>query len=127
MKCYEKPKTAQKEDNKTIDILGTTYTIKSQKRAENKQFTADEYMDGYTDYSIKEIVICDQESEDGCMEDLKAYEDQVLRHEIVHAFLFESGLHACSDWATNEEIVDWLAIQIPKIIKAIKEVAVGKR
>lgn len=105
-----------------IDILGTEYKVRLfVKPEDDKNFQADEYMDGYTDYSTKTIVIKQQEQEDGCMEDLRAYREQVLRHEIVHAFLFESGLHASSDWATNEEIVDWIAIQLPKIIKVIQD------
>ena len=49
-----------------------------------------------------------------------------MRHEITHAFLNESGLDAnASDtdcWAKNEEMVDWFAIQSPKIYKAFNEV-----
>ena len=44
-----------------------------------------------------------------------------MRHEIIHAFLCESGLAENSDWATNEELVDWIAIQAPKLIKAWKD------
>ena len=49
-----------------------------------------------------------------------------LRHEILHAFLFESGLDAGSiatygPWANNEEMVDWFAIQSPKIFKVYSE------
>ena len=44
----------------------------------------------------------------------------VLRHELIHAFLFESGLdqnsNLCESWAINEEMVDWMAIQMPKIM-----------
>jgi len=51
---------------------------------------------------------------------------QVLRHEIIHAFLYESGLYGSSlssdRWALNEEMVDWLAIQFPKILKAFEDV-----
>lgn len=50
---------------------------------------------------------------------------QVLRHEIVHAFLYESGLDGSTwkthGWAVNEEMVDWIAIQFPKILKAFQE------
>jgi hypothetical protein len=50
---------------------------------------------------------------------------RVVRHEIVHAFLMESGLDESSNpadaWATNEEMVDWFARQGPKIYKAWKE------
>ena len=55
----------------------------------------------------------------------KAQNDVVIRHEIIHAFLFESGLaqntNDVESWAMNEEMVDWLAIQFPKLLKAFKE------
>lgn len=49
-----------------------------------------------------------------------------LRHEIMHAFLNESGLSDSSNrfdgaWAKNEEMVDWLAIQSPKIFSTFKK------
>lgn len=40
---------------------------------------------------------------------------QVIRHEMVHAFLYESGLNTECDWANSEEMVDWLALKIGKI------------
>ena len=43
---------------------------------------------------------------------------EVLRHEIIHAFLFESGL---DDLGSNEELVDWIAKQFPKMTKAFEE------
>ena len=59
-------------------------------------------------------------------QDLEYYQKTVLRHEIIHAFLFESGLAgSCNvwdgSWAENEEMVDWIAMQLPKIIQACKE------
>ena len=48
----------------------------------------------------------------------------MIRHEIIHAFLYESGMKECSSatqsWVENEEMVDWFAIQIPKIVKKNK-------
>ena len=38
------------------------------------------------------------------------YTKSCLRHEIAHAFLHESGLSSNSEWAMNEEIVDWIAL-----------------
>jgi len=55
------------------------------------------------------------------MEDLEKYRKQVIRHELVHAFLFESGLDA-SSWGKNEEIVDWIAIQSLKLFEAFMKV-----
>jgi hypothetical protein len=51
---------------------------------------------------------------------------QTLRHEIVHAFFNESGLSDSSaspanGWAKFEEMVDWIAIQGPKIYAAWHE------
>lgn len=50
---------------------------------------------------------------------------RVLRHEIIHAFFNESGLSDDSNnvtaWAKNEEMVDWFAIQSPKVFKVFQE------
>ena len=35
-------------------------------------------------------------------------------------FLFESGLAENSEWAQNEEMVDFFAIQFPKLMEAFK-------
>ena len=47
-----------------------------------------------------------------------------MRHEIVHAYLFESGLAECSSnitsLAQNEEMVDWIARQIPKMKRTME-------
>ncbi|MFD1464645.1 hypothetical protein ACFQ4L_00875 [Lapidilactobacillus mulanensis] len=42
------------------------------------------------------------------------------RHELIHAFLCESGLAENSDWAQNEEVVDWIARQFPKLFETFK-------
>jgi hypothetical protein len=48
-----------------------------------------------------------------------------LRHEIIHCFLHESGVWGSSSgadsWAMNEEMVDWIAMQFPKILKVFKQ------
>lgn len=38
--------------------------------------------------------------------------------------LHESGLSSNSEWAMNEEIVDWIALQLPKIIGICNELAI---
>ena len=57
----------------------------------------------------------------GSKGNLELQEQKNLRHEIIHAFLFESGLAENSEWAQNEEMVDWIAKQGPKLIKAWQE------
>ena len=105
---------------KTISILGSKWTIKEQPEAENELLKD---CDGYCDWTIKEIVV---EREDyGTLKDMQMYINKVLRHEIIHAFLFESGLDECSvkaeSWAKNETMVDWVARQGQKIYKAWQE------
>ena len=48
-----------------------------------------------------------------------------LRHEIVHAFLSESGLQSNLEhnqrFGHEETMVDWIAIQFPKMLEVFKE------
>lgn len=107
-----------------INILGTEYTIKEKALKEDELLDT---RDGYTDWSTREIVVRrEQEWEDANLGNMEAYIRETLRHEIVHAFLFESGLDASvnsvfGSWAKNEEMVDWFAIQGQKIYKAWQE------
>ena len=51
--------------------------------------------------------------------------EKELRHEIIHAFLSESGLQSnfehSQQFGHEETIVDWFAIQFPKIFKVFQE------
>lgn len=106
-----------------VDILGTEYTIKRRKEADDPKLKD---CDGYCDSSIKRIVVETFERDALSKEDLWQYEKEVLRHEIVHAFLDESGLRSCTHscdqgWARNEEMVDWIALQAPKMLRAFQQ------
>lgn len=106
-----------------VNILGTEYTVEFRKDDQKLKENAD----GYCDTSIKLIVVDDFEPDEMSKENLDGYKLQVLRHEIIHAFMFESGLDVNSccfegGWAANEEMIDWFAIQSPKIFKAFKDV-----
>ena len=81
-------------------------------------------MNGYCDITTKEIVIEKIKEDKFTVKDIKAFKDKVLRHEIIHAFLYESGLYTNTEnqWAVNEEIVDWFAIQLPKITKVLDKI-----
>lgn len=101
-----------------INILGTNYDIILKKTGEDEKFKTS---DGYIDTSTKEIVIEDMMPDANTKSNLDAYKKQIIRHEIIHGFLFESGLDNCSGWAINEEMVDFFAIQFEKIYKACRE------
>lgn len=109
--------------NNKVNILGTEYKIEL--RTE-KQDCKLEKIDGYCDYSIKTIVAKKYETKEwDDLQDLDFTYRRKLRHEIIHAFIYESGLwcnsYGVSSWAENEEMTDWIAIQFPKIYKVFKE------
>lgn len=112
-----------------VDILGTPWQISVRGYTEDpyfKQYNAD----GYCSNPEKLIVVCDastdpmkeKENPYFVVESMKA----CLRHEIVHAFFYESGLGESSAanrgaWAINEEMVDWIGQQATKIHRAFED------
>lgn len=101
----------------TVNVLGTEYTIKESNKVEDQDL---ETCDGYCDTSTKTIVIDTFKDSPGSLGDLGTYKKKVLRHELSHAFLYESGL-SCNSWAKDEEIVDWIALQFHKLLKAFEQ------
>ena len=101
-----------------INILGTEYDFETTSAKEDVRLCGN---DGYTDFYEKAIrVENDYNTNDpSIVKDLGEYQAKVARHELVHAFFFESGLR---DWAEDENLVDWLAIQFPKMLAAFQEV-----
>lgn len=115
---------------KKIDVLGAEYEICTHKISEDNTLKQNHWA-GYCNEFTKQIVLSDfTEQEffpDMTENEIEAYKKSILRHEIVHAFLNESGLSAntlqvSEAWAKNEEMVDWIAIQFPKILEAFKSV-----
>ena len=104
-------------NTKTVNVLGTDYSVILANEQEEPRLCN---VDGFCDDSAKEIYVDDMskaaQSTDS-KKDLLAYRNKVIRHELTHAMLSESGLQSESDWARNEEIVDWIAIQGPKLAK----------
>ena len=103
-----------------INVLGTKYEISEKNRIQDKYLSK---CDGYCDKTSKKIVVIKQDDE--CeIENFDSYLKQIKRHEIIHAFLYESGLGA--DWTHpefghDETYVDWFASQFPKIHRAFTE------
>ena len=106
-------------ENTTVDILGTEYTIINEEFKDNE-------CDGYCDYTSKEIHIRNDNVND--VGNFDYLTKKQLRHEIIHAFLSESGLQAnyehYKQFGHEETIVDWFAIQSPKIFKAFMKLGI---
>lgn len=113
-----------KNMTKKVCILGTDYTMFFENDEKEPRLKENW---GFCDFHAKEIYIRDdinKETVDSCR-NLEDFKKKVMRHEILHAFLYESGLREntfkSNAWAENEEMVDWIAIQFPKLVKIYKE------
>lgn len=104
-----------------LNILGSEWTI------EYRNADIDPILQdgngGYTDPSINLIVISNKGKDDDVV-DFSKIQKRYLRHEIVHAFLFESGLgfnFEHNEFGHEETMIDWIAIQFSKILEVFKE------
>ena len=120
-----------KLEGKVISVLGVDYTLIFTEKGTNQKLLSSD-CDGICDEFDKNIYINDDYLYDDIHNEFtnnsEVYMKQVLRHEITHAFLFESGLYAntnsCDAWSRNEEMLDWFAIQSPKIFKVFRQLAI---
>ncbi len=112
-----------------VNILGTEYKIEMHKISEDEEMKENDWS-GYCNESTKTIIYADTSENEyfPYMSDIEKeiYTKSTLRHEITHAFLNESGLSDNANcysrsWAKNEEMIDWIAIQSPKIFKVFQE------
>ena len=106
-----------------VSILGTEYSIFFKDEKDDPKL---KNCDGYMDGSVKRIVVGIFEPDEMSIKNLEDYSKQVVRHEIIHAFFYESGLWASSGgvdhWAQSEEMTDYIAMQFTKMIKAFNDV-----
>lgn len=118
--------------NTKINVLGMEYRIETHKVSEDS-YLEENKLAGYCGEEEKLIVVADMSEEKyftGMDEKAQeTYWKKTLRHEIMHAFFNESGLSDSSNqyggaWAKNEEMVDWFAIQSPKIFKVYLELGI---
>lgn len=114
---------------KKINVLGAEYTIRFYDYKDKPIFEKRGVV-GYHNGIDKEIAVVLMNThpafEDETEEHCRLIEKDTLRHEITHAFFYQSGLAESSlqfdaGWATNEEMVDWIALQFPKMLKAFQD------
>lgn len=79
---------------------------------------------GWCDPRVREIVVI---THDPDMALPKEYLKQTLRHELLHAFFFTlghdfNGLTFDGSWSTNEEMIQFMAVNIPRLVKIYREV-----
>lgn len=102
-----------------VDILGTEYKIifdTPQEREANPKY---DDCNGYAELLSKVIHVSDcsdLKDDKETMEKINLFRERVLRHEIIHAFLYESGMS--EEYVRDEELVHWLSVQFPKMAAA---------
>lgn len=103
--------------DKKVNILGQEYNLVIEKDGKAQKMNAD----GLCEFLSKEIILNDFDEDFETLRNVNDYRKRTLRHELIHAFIYESGLNCSSEWAKNEEMVDFFAIQFPKMVKVFED------
>lgn len=111
---------------KTVNILGTEYTIEYVDKFPDYLSEFEDTADALFNAFDRTIFVKNANEKDITEKGKERKAKKNLRHEIFHAFLYESGLSSntyghIGAWAEHEEMVDWFAIQSPKIFKVFQE------
>lgn len=108
-------------DNKKVDILGSKWNII---HTDEKNYDAD----AECDYTNKTITIWQGNFDMYTYAKPMEHYNRILRHELLHAYLFECG---CGNEITSnvnnhdEFIIDWFARMWPRIKKTYKQLNIG--
>lgn len=119
MEIAEKKEVEPRKQIVSVDILGASYKVVFETEQENPKLKG---LDGYCDWTALTISINKILLTDGYLDDLanKEFEiKKVIRHELIHAFLMESGM---TKYSEDEVLVEWIAAQFDKIDFAIKAI-----
>lgn len=109
-----------------VNVLGTEYGLwMNVPEEEDKPL---EHCSGYCDKTTKRIVIA-KVGKECTLGNPSEYVKYVIRHELIHAFLFESGIGGDTTWDIPgeehpEHMVQWIAMQFPKIMKLFETIGV---
>lgn len=101
---------------RSVMVAGVPYSIQLVPHG-TYDTIADDTNEGMCDYTVKEIVAHDPTMEAREGDDMKNLEfitNNTVKHELVHAFLFETGN---SEYAEDEKLVKLIALSIEKLHK----------
>lgn len=101
---------------KSVIVAGVPYSIQLVPEG-TYPIIGNDSNEGICDYTVKEILVHDATMEAREGDDMKNLEfitNNTVKHELVHAFLFETGN---SDYAADEKLVELIALSIEKLHK----------
>ena len=115
-----------READARVNVLGTEYEIYLNV-PEDVDATL-KVCQGYCDKTTKRVCV-GKLGEECNLGNPTEYVKYVIRHELIHAFLFESGIGGDTVWDIDgeehpEHMVEWIGMQFPKIMKAYQELGV---
>lgn len=105
----------------TVDILGVEYDFV--RNADPVEYPIMDIRDamGYAEVNGKRIIIGELIPEVGGAEDISEAVDETMRHEIIHGFVYESGLYFPSV-EEEERIVTWIARMFPRLLRSFRQI-----
>ena len=101
-----------------VPILGEIWSVKLVHDKDDRTFKKNNNYAGYCDPTTREMIIS-VDSIDGNVNNPKKAIRHTIAHELVHAYMSESGL--LNDWehshrfGQDETTVDWIAWQLQKM------------
>lgn len=109
-----------------VNILGTEYEIRFVDKFPDYLSEYEESADALCNFFDRTIFVKNDTEKDITDKGRERKSKKNLRHEIYHAFLYESGLSSNTygnfgAWAEFEEMIDWHAIMSPKVFKVFQE------
>lgn len=111
-------------EDKKITVLGQEYKLL---KGNENQYPVLKDANGYVDLYAKKIII--DETFETPESNFKSERpdlalNHLYRHEIIHAFFSESGINYNLSNDEEESLVDWIALQFPKMKKLFAELGV---
>jgi len=102
-----------------VNILGSEYDVLFKSIEEDENL---DELNAYCDSSVNKVVVRSDLMNRTlrCKEDLSKFNNKTIRHELIHAFMDESGV-AGVEWCHDESLVDWIAVQMPKMFVVMKD------
>lgn len=101
----------------TINVLGTEYSVEFVPR--NSDSCLADINNAYCDRTSKRLVSVTLDTLDSNLDYPIKFLKKNMRHEVIHAFLYESGIHENFEhpkYGHEETMIDWIAVQFPKIL-----------
>ncbi len=113
----------EKNNVHAFDVLGSKWTLWFEDESSSPRY---QKHNGWCDNSTKQCHVCYRTKNEMMPENPYEFYNSIARHEIIHAFLYESGIVNAAiirtnKWCKDEMMIDWMAAQMPKIYEVFKQ------